>query len=80
MRGPQGRGISGKEKGVFCSGVLPSFCCLFQGLLYFLCEQVSMVLGLCQPGGQQPLLIDLATSSAPYFPPTHMGSEGILIL
>ncbi|KAM4787901.1 protein Hikeshi isoform 3-T3 [Cyanocitta cristata] len=45
------------------------FGCLVAGRL------VSMILGLCQPGGQQPLLSDLATSSAPYFPPTHMGSE-----
>ena len=79
MRWLQGCGTSGEEEGIVCSGVSPS-CRLSQGLLYFLCEQVSMILGLCQPGGQQPLLIDLATSSAPYFPPTRMGSEGILIL
>lgn len=49
MRWLQGCGISGKEEGIFCSGIQPSFCCLSQGLLYFLCEQVSMILGLCQP-------------------------------
>ncbi|XP_029898479.1 protein Hikeshi isoform X3 [Aquila chrysaetos chrysaetos] len=45
------------------------FGCLVAGRL------VSIILGLCQPGGQQALLVDLATSSAPYFAPTHMGSE-----
>ncbi|KAM9203592.1 protein Hikeshi isoform 3-T3 [Mergus octosetaceus] len=45
------------------------FGCLVAGRL------VSVLLGLCQPGAQQPLLIALAASPAPYFLPTRMGSE-----